>query len=205
MAFRLHTTALAVLSFLAAGGQAQTVSETITVTGRSAAGNSASVAGFGDVPLARLPLSATVITATQLQDAGIAGLADITRLDAGTTDAYNAPGYWSQVAVRGFTLDNRFNYRRDGLPINAETVLPTANKAALELMKGASGIQAGTSAPGGLLNLVVKRPTASPRRQFTLDWTEPGTVALEADLGDRAGPDGAFGWRLNAGAKHLDP
>lgn len=205
MAFRLHATALAVLSFLASSGQAQTVSQTITVTGRAAAANSASVAGFGDVPLSRLPMSATVITATQLQDAGIAGLGDVTRLDAGTTDAYNAPGYWGQVAVRGFTLDNRFNYRRDGLPINAETQLPTANKAALELLKGASGIQAGTSAPGGLLNLVVKRPTASPRRAVTLDWTEPGSVGVEADLGDRAGPDGAIGWRVNAGARHLDP
>ena len=185
---------------------AQTVTavETITVTGRSAA-NSASVTGFGDVPLSRTPLSATVITASQLQDAGIAGLADITRLDAGTTDAYNAPGYWGQVAVRGFTLDNRFNYRRDGLPINAETVLPTGNKAALELMKGASGIQAGTSAPGGLLNLVVKRPTAQPRRALLVDWVEPGTVGIAADLGDRAGTDSAFGWRLNAAARRLDP
>lgn len=178
--------------------------QTITITGRSA-NNSASIAGFGDIPLSRMPLSATVITASQLQDAGIAGLADITRLDAGTTDAYNAPGYWGQVAVRGFTLDNRFNYRRDGLPVNAETVLPTGNKAALELLKGASGIQAGTSAPGGLLNLVVKRPLAQPLRGLTLEWTQPGTVAASADIGDRIGGDGVVGWRINASATRLDP
>ena len=121
--------------------------QTITITGSSAS-NSASIAGFGDVPLHRSPFSATVIGVQQLQDAGIASLADITRLDAGITDAYNAPGYWGQVAVRGYTLDNRYNFRRDGLPVNAETVLPTGNKAALELLKGASGIQAGTSATG---------------------------------------------------------
>ena len=175
--------------------------QTITITGSSAA-NSASVAGFGDVPLARSPFSATVIGVQQLQDAGIASLADITRLDAGITDAYNAPGYWGQLAVRGFTLDNRFNYRRDGLPVNAETVLPTGNKSALELLKGASGIQAGTSAPGGLLNLVVKRPGAKPINSGSLEWTEPGTVAVEADLGNRVG---ALGWRINVGASRLDP
>ena len=102
--------------------QADTTTQTITVSGRSA-GNAASVAGFGDVPLSRAPFSATVITLGQLQDAGISGIGDLTRVDAGTTDAYNAPGYWGQLAVRGFTLDNRFNYRRDGLPINAETVI----------------------------------------------------------------------------------
>lgn len=178
--------------------------EVITITGNSR-GNAATVAGFGDVPLARAPLSGTVITTQQMQDAGIASLGDITRLDAGITDAYNAPGYWGQVAVRGYTLDNRFNFRRDGLPVNAETVLPTANKSALELLKGASGIQAGTSAPGGLLNLVVKRPTASDASAGAVEWVQPGTVALGADLTRRAGADGALGFRLNAQATRLDP
>ncbi|EHR71041.1 outer membrane receptor protein [Burkholderiales bacterium JOSHI_001] len=180
-------------------------SQTVTVTGRSSAANSASVAGFGDVPLSRLPLSATVVTAQQLADAGIGALSDITRLDAAVTDAYNAPGYWGQVAVRGFTLDNRFNYRRDGLPINAETMLPTGNKAALELLKGISGIQAGTSAPGGLMNLVVKRPTAQALRSASLDGSQPASLTAAVDLSDRAGTDGAFGWRLNASATHHEP
>ncbi len=176
--------------------------QTVTITGSSAS-NSASVAGFGDIALYRAPFSGTVIRAQQMQDAGIGSLADITRLDAGITDAYNAPGYWGQVAVRGFTLDNRFNFRRDGLPVNAETVLPTANKSALELLKGASGIQAGTSAPGGLLNLVVKRPTSLPFTQLSLEWTEPGTLAVAADVSRRV--DEAIGWRVNAQAARLDP
>ncbi|MFM8767172.1 MAG: hypothetical protein ACKOD9_05175, partial [Rubrivivax sp.] len=62
------------------------VPQTITVSGRSAS-NAASVAGFGDVPLSRAPFSATVITLGQLQDAGISGIGDLTRVDAGTTDA----------------------------------------------------------------------------------------------------------------------
>jgi iron complex outermembrane recepter protein len=181
--------------------QAAPPTQTITITG-SSAGNSARVAGFGDVPLSRSPFSATVVGTAQLQDAGISSLADITRLDAGLADAYNAPGYWGQLAVRGFTLDNRFNVRRDGLPINAETVLPMGNKAALELLKGPSGLQAGTSAPGGLLNLVVKRPTAQALTSGTIEWVEPGTWALEADVSRRAG---AFGWRLNASGTRLQP
>lgn len=172
----------------------------ITITG-SAVPRSPSVAGFGDEPLARVPLSATVIDQRQLQDAGIASLGDITRLDAGLTDAYNAPGYWNQVAVRGFTLDNRTNYRRDGLPVNAETVIGQANKQSLEVLKGTSGIQAGTSTPGGLLNLVIKRPREHVR-DASLAWTQSGTVEAAVDIGERAG---AFGWRVNASGARLDP
>jgi iron complex outermembrane receptor protein len=195
------STAALAASLLCAGMASAQPAQTVTITG-SAAANSAGVAGFGDVPLARSPFSATVITAAQLQDAGIASLGDITRLDAALADAYNAPGYWGQLAVRGFTLDNRFNFRRDGLPVNAETVLPTANKSALELLKGSSGIQAGTSAPGGLLNLVVKRPMATSLTRGSVEWVQPGTVALEADVSRR---EGAVAWRLNASGTRLDP
>ena len=172
----------------------------ITITG-SAAPVTPSVAGFGDVPLSRAPLSATVIDQRQLKDAGISSLGDITRLDAGFTDAYNAPGYWNQVAVRGYTLDNRYNYRRDGLPINAETVIGQANKQRLEVLKGTSGLQAGTSSPGGLLNLVVKRPR-DRIRDASLSWTQDSTVEAAVDVGDRSD---ALGWRINASAAHLDP
>lgn len=186
-----------------AGPGVAPAAQVITVTGRGM-GNTASVAGFGDVPLSQLPLSASVIGSAQLLDAGIARLADITRLDAGITDAYNPPGYWSQLAVRGYTLDNRSNYRRDGLPINAETVLPQANKQALEIIKGTTGLQAGTSAPGGLVNLVVKRPKASVR-EARLAWEGDGSLALALDLGERGDSGTRAGWRLNASAERLDP
>ncbi|MBL8342967.1 MAG: TonB-dependent receptor [Rubrivivax sp.] len=192
--------ALTLLALAAHAQAQQPESQRITITG-SATVLAPSVAGFGDLPLSRTPLSATVIDQRQLQDAGIASFADITRLDAGFTDAYNAPGYWNQVAVRGFTLDNRFNYRRDGLPINAETAVGAANKQRFEVLKGTSGLQAGTSAPGGLLNLVVKRPRTDVR-DASLAWTDEGTLEATADLGDRGA---VLGWRVNASAARLDP
>ena len=212
MAFRFFArfsldSSLASLLAVAGPALAQTAPvQVITVTGQSA-GNTASVAGFGNLPLLSLPLSASVISASQLQDAGIASLADITRLDAGITDAYNPPGYWGQLAVRGFTLDNRFNYRRDGLPINAETVIAQANKQSLEILKGTSGLHAGTSAPGGLVNLVVKRPERASRgvRQASLGWESDGSLAAAVDVGGRSDSGERFGWRLNASAERLDP
>jgi iron complex outermembrane recepter protein len=198
----MKTAAIAFVVLTAFASHAQdTPTQRITITG-SAAPRTPSVAGFGDdVPLARTPLSATVIDQQALRDAGISSLADITRLDAGITDAYNAPGYWNQLAVRGYVLDPRYNVRRDGLPINAETVIAPGNKQRLEVIKGTSGLQAGTSAPGGLLNLVVKRPRAQVR-EGSLAYTQDGTVEAAADVGAR---EGAFGWRINASSARLDP
>jgi len=198
-----HKTFPFALTLLALAAHAQPSTEApqrITITG-SAAPVTPSVAGFGDTPLWRAPFSATVIDQRQLQDAGISSLGDITRLDAGINDAYNAPGYWNQIAVRGYTLDNRYNYRRDGLPINAETVIGQANKQRLEVLKGTSGLQAGTSSPGGLLNLVVKRPR-DRIRSAGLAWTQDSTVEAAVDVGDRSD---TLGWRVNASATHLDP
>jgi iron complex outermembrane receptor protein len=178
---------------------------TVIVTGRSA-GNAANagLGGFGDTAPARAPMQVSAYGTAQLEDAGIASIGGLTRLDASLGDAYNAVGYWSIIAARGYRLDNRFNYLRDGLPINAETAIALDNKERIELLKGTSGIQAGTSAPGGLVNLVVKRP-AGTLRSARIEWTQPGSWTGAIDLGDRFGSEGQFGLRLNAALARLDP
>ncbi|MDP2005108.1 MAG: TonB-dependent siderophore receptor [Rubrivivax sp.] len=176
---------------------------TVTVVGRSLA-TSASVAGFGDTPLARTPLSASVFGAQQLADSGVRSIGGLTALDASLGDAYNAEGYWSILSARGYTLDNRFNYRRDGLPINAETAIALDNKERVEMLKGISGIQAGTSAPGGVVNLVTKRANSTVRSAM-LEARQGGSLLAAVDLGDRFGADGRYGLRLNAAAERLDP
>jgi iron complex outermembrane receptor protein len=201
----LRPVALACLALLTPIAGAQEAAEAlpaITVTGQAPTAR-AEVGGFGTVPLARTPLSATVIPEGELKDRGAARIADVVSLDAAVSDSYNSQGYWDFLSVRGFVLDNRFNYRRDGLPINAETSIPLDNKAALEVLKGTSGIQAGTSAPGGLVNLVVKRPEGSVR-SVELGWRSRNTVGVAADIGERFGMDERFGLRVNAAYEHLD-
>ncbi|MDB5872316.1 MAG: TonB-dependent siderophore receptor, partial [Ramlibacter sp.] len=163
--------AIATAFLVAASAQAQeTTLKPVVITGHTAA-PAADVTGFGDVPLKEVPVSATVINRQQLDASGARRLADLTQFDASVTDAYNAPGYWDFISIRGFTLDNRFNFRREGLPISAETTIPLDNKERVEILKGTSGIQAGTSAPGGLVNYVVKRPTEQDLREVKLEMT----------------------------------
>ena len=177
----------------------------VVVTGQAPV--PASVAGFGDIPLAETPLQASSFSFERLRDLGARTLADLVRLDASVSDSYNSEGYITYFQVRGFLLDNRFNYRRDGLPINAETSIPLENKARVDILEGLSGMQVGTSAPGGLVDVVVKRPLDAPLRSAFVEYRQRGSVLGAADLSQRfGGSDGkAFGLRLNVAAQHIDP
>lgn len=175
----------------------------VTVTGRS--DPVLSVSGWGSVPLSETPLQAGVFTSAQMKDRGVQRLADVVKMDASVSDSYNSEGYWDFLSVRGFTLDNRFNYRRDGLPINAETSIPLDNKERVEILKGTSGIQAGTSAPGGLANVVVKRPGVASAYSAMLGWRERNSTLAAADLTQRFGAEGAFGARINLAYEDLQP
>jgi iron complex outermembrane recepter protein len=194
--------AAAVLALAGAARADDTPVQNVQVTARSLA-DSAGVTGFGQ-PLSRTPIQADVIDTRLLADIGATSLSDLTRLDASITDSYNAVGYWTTFTLRGFQVDNQHNFRRDGLPINAETALALENKSDVEVLKGLSGMQAGTSAPGGLVNLVVKRPDAD-LRSATLLWSQNGTVGAAADLSQRFGAQRQFGVRLNVSATRLDP
>jgi iron complex outermembrane receptor protein len=190
------------LQLAATGALAQGSSNTVTVVADKPG---ADIGGFGDVPLSKLPMQVGVTTAEQMKDQSIQRLSDITKLDPSVGDGYNTEGYWDYLTVRGFVIDNRFNYRRDGLPISAETMIPLDNKSRIEVLKGTSGMLAGVGSPGGLVNLVVKRPGDVPIREATLGWRQDGSVLASTDLADRFGEQRQIGLRLNAAYEHIDP
>ena len=183
---------------------AQSIPTEITVT----ASPPVRVSGFDGVTQSDLPMSVRSINQNTLQDIGAQRITDALRTDASVSDSYNLPAYWDKLSVRGFALDNRYNYRREGLPISAETIIAMDNKERVELLKGTSGIQSGTSAPGGLVNYVVKRaPTESDKtiRDITLSHGPGNSQLVAADLGGRWGEDAAFGYRFNVAHEDLDP
>jgi iron complex outermembrane recepter protein len=202
---KLSVLALACASFAAAAQDtSQQNNQRIVVSGRSVL-LAPDIAGFGnDVPASRTPLQGVRIDDSALTAAGARSLTSLTQLDASLSDAYNSAGYWGALTVRGYTLDQRSNYRRDGLPISAETAIALDNKAALDVLKGISGAQAGVSSPGGLVNFVVKRPTQR-LQSATLQLREGGGALASVDVAERWGPGQALGLRVNAAYEHLDP
>lgn len=181
---------------------AQDAAERVTVVAPKPAGD---VTGFGDVPASSAPFQVNVTTQEQMRDDGVRRLSDLARIDPSVGGGYNAEGYYDFISVRGYVLDNRFNYRREGLPISAETTIPLDNKSRIEVLKGINGFQAGVGSPGGLVNAVVKRPTAQPVREAFVGWQQDGSVLASVDLGGRFGAQQEFGARLNVAAARIDP
>ncbi|MBY0556284.1 MAG: TonB-dependent siderophore receptor [Burkholderiaceae bacterium] len=180
----------------------ETTMQEVLVTASKAQPNRASVAGFSDTPLLETPATVSVLTAQQMLDLQIRSTTDAARYDASISDAYNAVGYAEQFSIRGFKLDNASSYRKDGMAIPGDTQIPLENKERLEVLKGLSGLQAGISAPGGLVNYVTKRPTDTPVRTVLLEERERGNLYGAVDLGGRF-EDRRFGYRLTAAAERL--
>ena len=199
-----HLPKLTCHALLLASASAIAQNNTVLITSPAAQ----QVSGFEGLRLREAPFSAINIDNATLRDLGAQRISDALRLDSSVTDSYNSPAYWDMLSVRGFMLDNRYNYRREGLPINAETMIPLDNKERIELFKGTSGIQAGTSAPGGLANYVVKRPPNSGEvgtRSLTFSYGNGNNSAIALDLGGRFGENNAVGYRVNAAYEDLNP
>jgi iron complex outermembrane receptor protein len=200
--------ALAVLHTFAGAARAEDAEPTdpalpeVVVSAAKARASTASIGGFSSAPLLSTPASLSVITSQQMLDLQIRSTTDAARYDASLSDAYNAVGYAEQFSIRGFKLDNGSSYRKDGMTVSGDTQIPLENKDRLEVLKGLSGLQAGVSAPGGVLNYVTKRPTDSPLRTVVLETRERGTLYGAADLGGRF-EDTRFGYRVNVAAERL--
>ncbi|NVM74688.1 iron complex outermembrane receptor protein [Duganella sp. SG902] len=203
--FAVSAIALAVLqmtSGAARAAEADQAMQEVVVTAAKTRAASASVAGFSNAPLLETPASVSVLTAQQMLDLQIRSTTDAAKFDASLSDSYNAVGYAEQFSIRGFKLDNASSYRKDGMAIPGDTQIPLENKERLEVLKGLSGLQAGVSAPGGIVNYVTKRPTDTPLRTVVLETRERGTLYGALDLGGRF-DNSDFGYRINAAAERL--
>lgn len=177
----------------------------VEARGAAPATERASVGGLSDAPLAETPQSVSVIRASALRDLGAGSLSSAIRSETSAADAYNTVGYVESLQIRGFLLDNAQNYRRDGFAISNHAPVALENKEAVEILKGVSGMQSGVSAPGGLVNYVLKRPTATPLRDVFLGVSERGSALVHGDFGGRLGEAGRIGYRINVAGESRRP
>jgi len=150
---------------------------------------------FGETDTLDTPFSVTVIPQELLIDQQVRSLGDIVRNDP-STFVSSPPGFNDTINVRGYNLDNSSSYRREGLIFQNQVQSPFENKAAVEIIKGPTSVRYGFTPPGGVINYVLKRPTAEPYRFAQAFGDSFGSYGLHLDVGGPIG-DG-FGIRLNA-------
>ncbi len=173
--------------------------EDVLVTGVRERGYRAedqSVALFGPQPVLDTPFSVSTFPIELLQDQQVRTLFDVAKNDPSVVATDAATGFYDSVAIRGFTLSNSSGYYRDGLLYQNQAQSPFENKAAVEILKGVSGLRYGFASPGGIVNYVLKRPTGAPYRFVDVFGDGNGGIGVHADAG---GPlSKTLGFRFNA-------
>lgn len=179
--------------------QNTTTMQAVTVTGKAAYDavdpnntdyslSNASSATKTDTPLMETPVNIQVIPKAVLNDQQTIQMTEALRNVAGATFSNGSGGLSDDIFVRGFRAQTYFrNGFRSGDAFSSVGNRQMANVERLEVIKGPAAVMYGRMEPGGMVNVVTKRPLATPyyalQQQFgsydlyrtTLDATGPLT------------------------------
>jgi iron complex outermembrane receptor protein len=161
--------------------------------------NTVEAGNFRGSDIMEVPSTVNVITREVLDLQAVAGLYDAVRNTAGVTRQQNGGDTWDQLVIRGIAVDNRTGYRLNGsLPIMNFAQVPMEDKERVEVLKGASALYYGFTAPGGVVNFVTKRAGAAPITKVGMTVDQFGTAIATADVARRFGEEQQVGVRVNA-------
>lgn len=158
--------------------------EVITVIGRHAhyKNDEAHAAMRSNVSLLNTPQSVTVIPAAVIDDQLVVTLGEALRNDA-SVSVGRATTDRERFSLRGFTIEESTNLLKDGHQHFSKYRLPIALIDNVEVLKGPSSLLYGQSTPGGLINLVTKKPTFDSFAELSVKGDENGSLRLGLDLG----------------------
>lgn len=212
-------TAVAGMSAYAQAAETPKKEETITVTAAPAAQESAwgpaatiaarqSATGTKtDTPIQKVPQSISVVTAEEMalhQPRSVKEALSYTPgVAVGTRGASNTYDY---LVIRGFAADGQSqNNYLDGMKMQGnfynDAVIDPYMLERAEIMRGPVSVLYGKSSPGGLLNMVSKRPTTEPLKEIQF---KAGTYSLFQtgfDFSDAIDDDGDYSYRLTGVAR----
>ncbi len=141
------------------------------------------------------PLTVSVIPQQLIQSQQALSILDALRNTAGVTQSQTSPIVYNNLSIRGIAVDNRANYRLDGvLPIVNLIDLPLEDKDRIEALKGASALYYGFTTPSGIINMTMKRPRTQPYLEIDAFGNRYGALAGHVDASETVG---MFGVRLN--------
>ena len=147
--------------------------------------DSSSVATRTNTPIEEIPQSVQVLTEELMKDQAARQITDLYRSISGV----NSFSY-STITFRGFRQDDIFYDGVRGDPFNGFAVPQLFNIGQIQVLKGPSGAMFGSGQPGGVINYVTKKPTATAERSIELglgnyDYKR-GSVELSGPLTEDA-------------------
>ncbi|MEM9806125.1 MAG: TonB-dependent receptor plug domain-containing protein [Cyanobacteria bacterium P01_D01_bin.56] len=158
----------------------------------------ASTATRTDTPLRDIPNSIQVIPRQIIEDQQAIRLEEVLENAAGVTFQGNNDGRGTLFSLRGF---NNASVLRDGFIFNGDftdTAGPeVANLERVEVLRGPASVLYGQVEPGGVINLVTKKPLSEPYYDFQIQAGNRGFISPIIDLSGPITDDGRLLYRLN--------
>lgn len=159
-----------------------------------------------DAPIIEIPQTINVVTADQMKAQGAQSVSEALRYTPGVrSEGYGAASPFDvYTQVRGFRTDLYLDGLRlptGGIEGTASGVVDPWALERLEVLKGpASGLY-GQAGPGGIINMVTKRPTGTPVREVQVQGGSFGRVQGAFDFGGPIDEGGQFLYRVTGLAR----
>ncbi len=153
-----------------------------------------------DTPLLETPQSVSVVTADQINAQGAKSLREVVGYTPGVGAQGNGSRDADNLLLRGFAIDNG-SIRRDGMLSPSNTFTGTQEPFGVErvdVLRGAASLLYGAAEPGGIVNLVSKRPTTDSLREISVEGGSNQRKQASGDFGGALNADGSLSYRLTA-------
>ncbi|WP_025822782.1 TonB-dependent siderophore receptor [Shewanella marina] len=155
---------------------------------------SAAGAMRGDIDLMDTPQSVTVIPDFVTDEQLARNLAEVLSNDSSVT-AGSEKWNRQQFSIRGFALDSGNGFLVNGHQHWSHYVQPVETLQQVEVLKGPSSMLYGQSGPGGLVNMVTKKPTYDRIFDLGFDTDEYGSTRFQMDAAGSANEEGSVRYR----------
>lgn len=183
---------LPVIILTAAVGELQTVE----ITGRRDDGYKASYSFAATkiaIPVTEIPSTVSTITQELIRDRQAVRFDDVAR-----NTNVRVTNNGRSVIIRGFVSTNRLINGLRTLTDNYRFAAISPVVESYEVIKGPSSSMFGNMSPGGVINLVTKKPLAQKHQQMSFSLGSFNTVRGDLDFTGKVTDDGAVLYRINA-------
>ncbi|MQR00633.1 TonB-dependent siderophore receptor [Glaciimonas soli] len=146
----------------------------------------ATTASRTDAALLDIPQAIAVVPAQVIEDQQVRNIDEALYNVSGITQANTLGGTQDALIKRGFGFNRDGSILRDGVrTVLARNLIYTTER--VEVLKGPSSIMYGTMDPGGVINMITKKPQLSDFKQVALYASNLGggaSVDLTGAIGD---------------------
>ena len=162
----------------------------------------ATVATRTEAPLVEVPQSVNVVTNRVIEDRQPASLDEAINAVSGVKQGNTLGGTQDAIQKRGFGTNRDNSIMRDGMQsVQARNFTPTTER--IEVLKGPASMLYGVQDPGGVINVVTKKPQLVEARSLSAFGSSFGGGGEQIDLTGPIGTNG-LAYRVIADKQNYD-